>query len=387
VIPYGHQSIEQADIDAVIEVLRSDFITQGPMVPKFERDLEAICNVGHAVAVNSATSALHLACLALGLGQGDWLWTSPNSFVASANCGLYCGARVDFVDIDPKSYNLCTTSLRQKLEHAEKDGRLPKVVIPVHFAGQSCDMKEIHSLAKRYGFKVIEDGSHSLGGTYLGENIGNCRYSDITVLSFHPVKIITTGEGGAALTNDSRLAATMAKLRSHGITRVPDEMVKGVSTEKWFYEQNSLGFNFRMTEISAALGISQLKRLGEFINKRKVIAKNYNQSLTDQPLVLPRQNKDADSAWHLYVVQLDSSKTKIDRTTFYRELTAAKIGVNVHYIPIHTQPYYQLLGFKEGDFPVAEKYYKNTITLPIYPLLTHKDQMYVIDTIGEILCA
>ena len=384
-IPYRHQSIDQADIDAVIDVLRSDFITQGPVVPKFERDLEKICNVGYAVAANSATSALHLACLALGLGQGDWLWTSPNSFVASANCGLYCGASVDFVDIDPRTYNLCTTSLKKKLEHAEKHGRLPKVVIPVHFAGQCCDMKVIHSLAKRYGFKVVEDGSHSLGGTYLEENIGNCRYSDITVLSFHPVKIVTTGEGGVALTNDARLAATMANVRSHGITRVPEEMDKGIATQGWYYEQNSLGFNFRMTDISAALGISQLRRLNEFIDRRKEIAAIYDKSLVDQPLVLPHQCEDTGSAWHLYVVQLDPSPTTMDRASFYQKLRTAGIGVNVHYIPIHTQPYYRSFGFKKGDFPVAENYYSNAVSLPIYPSLTDKDLMYVIDTIRRIL--
>jgi UDP-4-amino-4,6-dideoxy-N-acetyl-beta-L-altrosamine transaminase len=367
-IPYGRQDISQSDVDAVIQVLRSDFLTQGPMVPRFEQAVAARVGASHAVAVNSATSALHLACLALDLGPGDRLWTVPNTFVASANCGRYCGADVDFVDIDPRTYNLSTSALAAKLEEAQRAGTLPKVLVPVHFAGQSCDMVGIHALAQRHGIRIIEDASHAIGGSYRGAAIGGCAYSDITVFSFHPVKIITTGEGGMALTNDRELAARMRLLRTHGVTREPDRM-EGRDDGSWYYEQLDLGFNYRMTDFQAALGLSQHNRLDEFVGRRRQIARAYRERLAGLPVILPFQHSDTESAFHLYVVQVDSDRTLIARRTVFERLRKAGIGVNVHYIPVHTQPYYRGRGFRLGQYPEAEEYYSRAISLPIYATL------------------
>ena len=382
-IPYGRQDITQADIDAVTETLRSDFITQGPAIPRFENALADYCGATHAVAINSATSALHIACLALGLSNGDCLWTSPNTFVASANCGLYCGAKVDFVDIDTKTYNMSSVSLRQKLEKAEMQGTLPKVVIPVHFAGQSCEMREIHALSQQYGFKIIEDASHAIGGKYLGDPIGNCQYSDITVFSFHPVKIITTAEGGIATTNDDELAAIMQRLRSHGITRELDCMT-GPTEGSWYYQQVELGFNYRMTDIQAALGYSQLQRLDHYIERRHAIKERYDGMLEALPLILPWQHPDTYSALHLYPIQIDQRDSNKTRKAVFEAMRSADIGVNVHYIPVHRQPFYQELGFKQGDFPNAETYYDHTLSLPMYPLLTNRQQSNVVDILENI---
>jgi UDP-4-amino-4,6-dideoxy-N-acetyl-beta-L-altrosamine transaminase len=367
-IPYGRQDISQSDVDAVVQVLRSDFLTQGPMVPRFEQAVAARVGASYAVAVNSATSALHVACLALDLRPGDRLWTVPNTFVASANCGLYCGADVDFVDIDPRTYNLSTFALAAKLEEAERSGTLPKVLVPVHFAGQSCDMMGIHALAQRYGIRIIEDASHAIGGCYRGAAIGGCTYSDITVFSFHPVKIITTAEGGMALTNDRELAARMRLLRTHGVTREPDRM-EGCDQGSWYYEQVDLGFNYRMTDVQAALGLSQQNRLDEFVTRRRKIARTYDERLAELPLILPLQNCDTESAFHLYVVQIDSDSTLITRRTVFERLRKAGIGVNVHYIPVHTQPYYRRRGFRLGQYPEAEKYYSRAISIPMYAAL------------------
>lgn len=373
-IPYGRQDITQADIDAVTAVLRSDFLTQGPVVPRFEAAVAAQCRVPHALAVNSATSALHLACLALGLGPGDVLWTSPITFVASANCALYCGASVDFVDIDPATYNLCPRALEAKLIAAEAAGRLPKVVVPVHLAGQSPDLAAIRALADRYGFHVIEDASHAIGATYLGEPVGDCRYSDITVFSFHPVKIITTGEGGMALTRDPALAAGMELLRSHGITRDP-ALMSHAPDGPWYYQQVALGYNYRMTEIQAALGLSQMARLGDYVARRRALARRYDERLDGMPLRVPFQHGDGSSAWHLYIVRLDPA---LDYRAVFEALRAAGIGVNLHYIPVHTQPHYAAMGFVPGDFPEAERYYAGAISLPLYPGLTDEMQDEVI---------
>ena len=367
-IPYGHQDISQSDVDAVVQVLHSDFLTQGPMVPRFEQAVAARVGANYAVAVNSATSALHVACLALDLRPGDRLWTVPNTFVASANCGRYCGADVDFVDIDPRTYNLSTSALAAKLEEAERSGTLPKVLVPVHFAGQSCDMMGIHALAQRYGIRIIEDASHAIGGRYRGAAIGGCAYSDITVFSFHPVKIITTGEGGMALTNDRELAARMRLLRTHGITREPDRM-EGCDDGSWYYEQLDLGFNYRMTDFQAALGLSQHDRVDEFVSRRRQIASTYDERLAGLPLILPFQHPDTESAFHLYVVQIDSDSTLIARRTVFERLRKAGIGVNVHYIPVHTQPYYRRRGFRLGQYPEAEKYYSRAISIPMYAAL------------------
>jgi UDP-4-amino-4,6-dideoxy-N-acetyl-beta-L-altrosamine transaminase len=383
-IPYGRQDIIETDIDAVVAVLRSDWLTQGPAVPRFEQAVADYCGASHAVAVNSATSALHLACLALGLGPGDWLWTSPNTFVASANCGLYCGARVDFVDIDPRTYNLCPHKLAEKLDQAERAGRLPKVVVPVHFAGQPCDLPAIHALSQRYGFKILEDASHAIGGRYRGEPIGNGRYSDITVFSFHPVKIITTGEGGMALTNNPELAGRMTRLRTHGITRAPAEMTHEPDGP-WYYQQIALGFNYRMTDLQAALGYSQFQRLDEFVARRHQLADHYDRLLADLPVVTPWQNPDAWSAFHLYVIRLDEARAGRSRRAVFEALRQRGIGVNVHYIPVHTQPYYQALGFAEGDDPEAERYYREAISLPLYPTLTEAEQDQAVSALRETL--
>lgn len=378
-IPYGRQEIIQADIDAVIDVLQSDFLTQGPQVPIFEKKIGTLVGATHVVAVNSATSALHIACLSLGLGKGDWVWTTPITFVASANCGLYCGANIDFVDIDPRTKNLCVKALEAKLIEANSVGRLPKIVIPVHFSGHPCDMKAIHDLGKQYGFNIIEDASHAIGSHYLNDPIGSCIYSDITIFSFHPVKIITTGEGGAALTNRSDLAKKMHLLRSHGITRDESLMCKP-NVNPWYYEQLTIGFNYRMTDLQAALGISQLARLETYVNRRQQIASHYQERLIDTPLILPEPS--TDSACHLYTVEINSSATKKNRDEIFKSMRSQAIGVNVHYIPVHLHPYYTSMGFKNGDFPKAEQYYSRALSLPIYPLLTDTEIEKVIDAIN-----
>jgi UDP-4-amino-4,6-dideoxy-N-acetyl-beta-L-altrosamine transaminase len=380
-IPYGRQEILPEDIDAVVEVLRSDFLTQGPMVPAFEKSLCEYSGARHAVAVNSATSALHIACLALGLGPGDQLWTSPITFVASANCALYCGATVDFVDIDPATCNLCPRALEEKLLVAEAAGCLPKIVVPVHFAGQPCDMKAISALSQRFGFFVIEDASHAIGARYLGEPVGNCHYSDITIFSFHPVKIITTGEGGAALTNRQELADRMALLRSHGITRDEKQMDQQPDGP-WYYQQVALGFNYRMTDIQAALGVSQMKRLDACVTRRHEIFRRYGEPLSRLPLQLPWLSPDSYAALHLYVVCLQDAKS---RQGVFAGLRQRGIGVNVHYIPVHTQPWYRSMGFRAGDFPQAERYYESAISLPIYPQLKTEQQDFVVNALQELL--
>lgn len=383
-IPYGKQDINKSDIDAVIDVLKSDFLTQGPKVPLFEQTVADYCCVDYAVAVNSATSALHIACLALGLGEGEWLWTSPNTFVASANCGLYCGAKVDFVDIDPSTYNMCPDALEAKLIQAKSQNRLPKVVIPVHFAGQSCDMKRIHHLGQEYGFKIIEDASHAIGGRYLDKPIGNCEYSDITVFSFHPVKIITTAEGGLATTRSAELAGKMNLYRSHGVTRDPKLMTKE-SDGGWYYQQVELGFNYRMTELQAALGVSQMQRLDDFVSKRHVLQQRYNDLLKDLPIILPFQFEDSYSALHLYPIQVELDKVNKKHVQIFQELRDNDIGVNLHYIPVHTQPYYQKMGFKQGDYPNAEQYYSCAISIPLYHGLTFEEQDQVISVLKMAL--
>ncbi len=381
-IPYGRQSINQADIQAVVEVLQSDYLTQGPAVPAFEQAVSNYCGSQHAVAVNSATSALHLACLALGVGQGDIVWTSPITFVASANCALYCGASVDFVDIDPRTYNMSVEQLEAKLIAAKPTGKLPKVVIPVHLCGQSCEMEPIYQLGQEYGFRIIEDASHAIGGSYQGQPIGDCRYSDITIFSFHPVKIITTGEGGMALTNSQLLADKMTLLRSHGITRDPARMTREPDGG-WYYQQIDLGFNYRMTDIQATLGISQMQRLDEFVKRRYEIAGQYNQLLADLPLTLPWQHPDSGSSWHLYVIRLKLDQTPKTHKEVFDGLRQQGIGVNLHYIPVHTQPYYQAMGFKEGSFPEAEQYYREAMSLPMFPAMTNEQQ----DTVCSVLAA
>ena len=384
-IPYGRQDINDADIQAVIDVLKSDFLTQGPAVPAFEAEVSQYCNSQYALAVNSATSALHIACLALEIGKGDTVWTSPITFVASANCALYCGASVDFVDIDPRTYNMSVQQLAIKLKRAEKEGKLPKVIIPVHLCGQPCEMEEIHKLSQKYNFRIIEDASHAIGGRYQNEPIGNCGYSDITVFSFHPVKIITTAEGGMALTNNKSLAKKMDLLRSHGITRDPKLMTNEPDGE-WYYQQIDLGFNYRMTDIQAALGVSQMQRLDEFISQRHKLAKNYNNLLAGLPLTLPWQHSDSYSGLHLYVIRLQLNKIRKTHKQVFTELRKAEIGVNVHYIPIYTQPYYKVMGFLEADFPESINYYTQAISLPLFPLMTKGQQNFISTKLGEILC-
>ena len=383
-IPYGKQSISQQDIDAVLEVLQSDFLTQGPKVPLFEQAVADKIGAKYAIAVNSATSALHIACLALGLGQGDWLWTSPITFVASANCGLYCGAQVDFVDIDPRTYNLCPQALEAKLITAENEGKLPRVLVAVHLCGQPCDMEAIHALSQRYGFKIIEDASHAIGGKYQGEYIGSGRYSDITVFSFHPVKIITTAEGGVAVTNDEPLAEEMNLLRSHGVTR-DEKLMTHEPDGPWYYQQVALGYNYRMTELQAALGLSQLQCLDEFVARRHQLARGYNEQLADLPITLPFQHPDSYSGLHLYVIRLQLDRIKKSHRQVFEELRQNGIGVNLHYIPVHTQPYYQKLGFKADDFPKAERYYSEAISLPMYQGLTDEQQNEVIAVLNRVM--
>lgn len=384
VIPYGKQDITQEDVDAVVEVLQSDFLTQGPVVPRFEQSVARYCGARHAVAVNSATSALHLACLALGLGHGDTLWTSPITFVASANCGLYCGAKVDFVDIDPRTYNLSVDALEKKLVQAEKLGSLPKILVAVHLCGQPCEMEKIHALGQRYGFRIIEDASHAIGARYKNEPVGNCRYSDITVFSFHPVKIITTGEGGMALTNDDGLAEQMALLRSHGITREPEKMTHEPDGG-WYYQQIELGYNYRMTELQAALGVSQMSRLDAYVSRRHELARRYNEQLASLPVTIPWQHPDSYSGLHLYVIRLNLEQIDHSHREVFEALREQGIGVNLHYIPVHTQPYYQRMGFIPGDFPEAEAYYAEAISLPMYPAMTEVEQNLVTNTIRRVI--
>ena len=365
-IPYGRQEITQEDIDAVVEVLKSDFLTQGPRVPEFENTVATHVGAKFGVAVNSATSALHIACAALGLGDGDWLWTSPVTFVASANCGLYCGAKVDFVDIDPRTYNLCPDALERKLEQAKEQDRLPKVVVPVHLCGQPCDMKRIKSLSERYGFRIVEDASHAIGGKYQGEFIGCGRYSDITVFSFHPVKIVTTAEGGMAVTNDPELAQRMELLRSHGITRDPARMTHEPDGP-WYYQQVDLGFNYRMTELQAAL------------------ARRYDEMLADLPVVTPWQHPDSYSGLHLYVIRLKLGEIRASHREVFESLRKQGIGVNLHYIPVHTQPFYAAMGFAPDDFPESMRYYKEAISIPMFHGLTFEQQDAVVAALKAAL--
>ena len=386
-IPYGRQNINATDIQAVVEVLQSDFLTQGSVIPAFEKRLAEYCGAKYAVVVNSATSALHLACLAAGLNSEGHLWTSPNTFVASANCGRYCGASVDFVDIDPRTYNLSPRALHAKLTQAAEKDILPNVLIPVHFAGQACEMKPIHQLTQQYGMTVIEDASHAVGGSYLNTKIGACEYSDMTVFSFHPVKIITTGEGGAVLTNRDDLYQKLVLLRSHGITRDPSLMTQE-SDGPWYYQQLELGYNYRMTDIQAALGLSQMDRLDEFVARRRYLASRYQsliqQQYSELPITLPYQHPDTDSAWHLFVIRLNSM-TRQQHQHVFTQLREHGIGVNLHYIPVHTQPYYQQLGFQWGDFPEAECYYHQAISLPLYYDLTEEKQNSILETLKNSL--
>lgn len=385
-IRYGQQDITPEDIDAVISVLKSVNLTQGPNIMRFEEAVKAHIGANFAYAANSATSALHMACMALGLGKEDWLWTTPNTFVASANCALYCGAQVDFVDIDPRTYNLCPQKLEEKLIAAKTLGKLPKIVVPVHLTGQPCDMSAIHALSQQYGFKIIEDASHAIGGKYKNEFIGNCRYSDITVFSFHPVKIITTAEGGMALTNDPTLATKLELLRSHGITRDPALMTQGMDGP-WYYQQVALGYNYRMTDLQAALGASQMQRLDLYVEKRHVIAQRYNAQLAGLPITLPWQHPDSYSAYHLYVIRLQLDKIKASHLQVFEALRAKDIMVNLHYIPVHTQPFYQAMGFAQGDFPEAERYYREAISIPMHPTLTEQEQDFVVQSIREAIGA
>ena len=383
-IPYGKQDINQDDINSIIGVLKSDFLTQGSQVPLFEKKVSDYCDAEYAVAVNSATSALHIACLALDLGRGDRLWTSTNSFVASANCGLYCGSKIDFVDIDPLTYNLSVIELEKKLIQAKQEDKLPKIVIPVHFAGQSCDMKKIYSLSKEYGFRIIEDASHAIGGKYLNKPIGSCQYSDITVFSFHPVKIITTAEGGLSTTNSKDISDKMQLYRSHGITREKDLMTRDPDGS-WYYQQVALGFNYRMTEIQAALGVSQMKRLDEFVAKRHILQERYDSLLSGLPIIKPHQSQDSYSALHLYPIQIDVDSVGKGREKIFDELRQNGIGVNVHYIPIHTQPYYLQFGFKVGDFPNSESYYNRAISIPLFHAMTAEQQDEVLNVLMRVL--
>ncbi len=383
-IPYARQSLDQADIDAVVDVLQSDWLTQGPTIERFERAMAERCEAGFAVAVCNATAALHIACLAAGLGPGDWLWTTPNTFLASANCGRYCGAEVDFVDIDPLTWNLDATALAVKLELAEREGRLPKVLVAVAFSGQSCDMRRIAALSRRYGFTVIEDAAHAVGASYAGRPVGCGEFAAMTVFSFHPVKIITSAEGGMVMTNSPELAERLQRLRSHGMTRDPQQM-NGPSHGPWYYEQVELGFNYRITDLQAALGLSQLNKLDEFIERRRELAARYERLLAYLPLTLPGAQPEAESSWHLYVVRLQLDQISLTHREVFEGLRAAGVGVNLHYIPVHLQPYYRDLGFAEGDFPQAERYYAEAISLPLYPLLSDEQQDYVVEQMRQLI--
>ena len=371
-IPYGCQEITEVDIAEIEKVLRSDFLTQGPIVPKFEQSVADYCGASHAIAVNSATSALHIACLALDLGPGDWLWTSPNTFVASANCGRYCGADIDFVDIDAKTYNISVDALSEKLIQAKKLGKLPKIVVPVHFSGQPCDMPAIHELSKHYGFKIIEDASHAIGSSYNQIKVGSCTHSDITVFSFHPVKIITTAEGGMALTNDKHVANKIYRLRTHGITSDKIKMEERPKDEIWNYQQIDLGFNYRMNDIQAALGLSQMKRLDKYVKRRQEIAKHYDNTLKKLPLVIPWQSPSNYSSYHLYTILIKKNLTQKTQRQVYDELIEKNIGINLHYIPVHRQPYYENLGFKKNIFPQAENFHREVLSIPIHPSLKNE---------------
>lgn len=384
-INYGKQSINQDDIDSVVEILKSDYLTQGPTVPKFEKSLADYCGSNYAVATNSATSALHVACLALGLGPGDYLWTSPNTFVASSNAGLYCGAKVDFIDIDKSTYVMSAAVLEKKLIEATKKNTLPKVVMPVHLCGQSADMKKIYELGKEYNFKIIEDASHAIGGKYKDRYIGSCEYSDIAVFSFHPVKIITTGEGGMAVTNDSDIFNRMQQHRSHGITSHSDFMESRPKNEIWNYQQVSIGHNYRMTDIGAALGISQLKRINSFVKKRTEIADIYNDAFENTNLIIPYQNPDTSSSYHLYPIRIPNKNKTLNQANLYTKLMDNGININIHYIPVYLQPYYFNLGFRRGHCPEAENYFREAISIPIYPDLSLSDQKKVIELILNII--
>lgn len=379
---YGKQNIDQSDIDAVVDVLKSDFLTQGPAIERFEKCVAEYCGTKYAVAVTNATSALHIACLATGLGKGDVLWTSPITFTASANCGRYCGADVDFVDIDPYTYNMRINELQNKLQQAVIK---PKVVIPVHFSGQSCEMDKIYELSQKYGFKVIEDASHAIGAEYQDTKVGGCKYSDMTVFSFHPVKIVTTGEGGMVVTNNKDLYDKLVLYRSHGITREPKLMNKQADGP-WYYQQIDLGFNYRMTDMQAALGYSQMQKVDEFVSKRRYLAKRYNELLKNiNGIQLTYQNEDTNSSWHLYVVRVDFSKIIKTKNQIFAEMKEKGICLNLHYIPVHTQPYYEKLGFKDGDFPNSEKYYEEAFTLPLYYSLTDEQQDHIVKRLVEVL--
>lgn len=386
-IPYGRQDISQADIDFVIDVLKSDFLTQGPLVARFEETVAQYCGAPYAVATNSATSALHIACLALGLGPGDALWTAPTTFVASANCALYCGASVDFVDIDPKTYNMSVGRLAEKLAVAEKAGTLPKIVVPVHLCGQPCDMPAIKALADRYGFKIIEDASHAVGARYRADRdapflpVGDCRYSDITVFSFHPVKIVTTGEGGMAMTRDSVLAERLQRFRSHGITSNRSQMTVMPEDEIWNYQQVLLGYNYRLTDIQAALGISQMTRIDDFIRRRHEIAGRYDRELSSIPILAPWQSPDIYSSYHLYVIRVSAASGGKTQRQAYDELQAKGVNVNLHYIPVYRQPYFQAMGFERGYCPEAEAYFTQALSIPMYPTLTDDEQGHVISVL------
>jgi UDP-4-amino-4,6-dideoxy-N-acetyl-beta-L-altrosamine transaminase len=380
-IPYGRQDISEEDIQAVIDVLKSDFLTQGPAVPRFEDKVASYCGTKYAYAVNSATSALHIACMALDVKKGDLVWTSPITFVASANCALYCGADVDFVDIDPLTYNMSIKGLAKKLDLAQKAGRLPKVVIPVHLSGQPCEMDKIFELSKQYGFRIIEDASHAIGGKYKGKPIGNCKYSDITVFSFHPVKIITTCEGGMCMTNDPELAIKLGRLRSHGITRQPSEMTH-TPDGPWYYQQIDLGYNYRMTDVQAALGFSQMSRLDKFVSKRHSIAKRYNELLANSEVIIPFEHPDSYSGMHLYIIRLRKD-SQITHLELFEKLRAAGILVNLHYIPVYKQPYYEQFGYVPENFPESEQYYATAISLPMYFSLSEKEQDFVVETINK----
>ena len=383
-IPYGRQDITENDIEAVIEVLRSDFLTQGPTIKKFEDKVSEYCGSSHAFALNSATSALHVACLALDVGPGDLVWTSPITFVASSNCALYCGAKIDFVDIDPLTYNICCDQLRVKLCLAKLNGTLPKAVIPVHLTGQSCDMESIRQLSEEYGFSVIEDASHAVGGRYKDDAIGSCKYSDICVFSFHPVKIITTGEGGMALTNNSQLAQKIGQLRSHGITRDPEQL-SNKDPEPWWYEQIDLGLNYRMTDIQAALGLSQMSRLDQYVAIRNQLAQRYDELLAKLPVIVPAQEKDCYSSRHLYVVRLKLDEIDKSRRQVFESLREQGVGVQIHYIPVPSQPYYKNLGFSDEDYPHGLSYYQEAISLPLFPTMTTEQQDKIVSVLSEIL--
>lgn len=383
-IPYGRQDITEADIDAVAEILRGDFLTQGPALPRFECVVADYCGAQHGVAVNSATSALHIACLALELGPGDWLWTSPNTFVASANAALYCGAKVDFVDIDSRTYNLCPQRLELKLQQAEKLGTLPKVLMPVHFAGQPCDMPKIKALSGKYGFRIVEDASHAIGASYQGIKVGSCSHSDITVFSFHPVKIITTGEGGMAMTNEETLAGRLRCLRTHGITNNKDLMQPRPDDEIWNYQQIELGYNYRMTDIQAALGLSQIARLDSYVSRRHEIAERYDEDFRSLPITTPYQASRTHSCYHLYPIRVNEAQSGKTQRTVYDALLRNHVGANLHYIPVHRHPYYEKLGFKVGDFPESEQFHREVISLPMYPTLSSNQQKHVISALASM---